>query len=288
MRNSVVGDQWIYQTAQAVPIQRVLDESTGQPTGEILTGPVRLAFCNLFELPPKTKDIDNPKFGTMALFHPWYEQFGGQILNEEYYRICGTSFPQYYDAQTQQYHGLYSPFRKQEEKLKFGGFTPGLMFLTCNSKYKPPVVDVRGNPVVDPSKVYPGVWAVLSVNAYPFNDPRKKGVAFGLQGVMLIGDDEPLGGGPIDTNKTFGGVKANITAPIVPPHINRIPTGNAPPAAPQIQAHGMPPAYTPPPAPGGVLPAPQQYQAPAAPAYHPPMPSVAPPVADDDDAWMRA
>lgn len=291
MRNSIVGDQWIYAAAQAIPIQRVLDEKTGQPTGEILTGPVRLAFCDLFELPKPTARIknDNPKFGTMALFHPWYGQFGGNILQEEYYAVVGKEYPEHYDQQTGQYYGLYSPFRKQEEKLKFGGFTPGLMFMTCTSKFKPPVVDSRGNPIIDPSKVYPGVWAVLSINAYPIKDDRKKGAAFGLQSVMLIGDDEPLGGGPADPNKTFGGVKGAIAAPIVPPHLNRIPTGGAP-GAPitQVPSHGMPPGYAPP-APVAAPPAPS-YVAPAAPTYHPPMPSVAPPApqGDDDTSWMNA
>jgi hypothetical protein len=90
--------------------------------------------------------------------------------------------------------------------------------MTCLSKFKPLVVDVRRNPVVDPAKVYAGVWAICCVNAYTFDVTTKRGVAFGLQQVMLIGDDKRLAGGPADPNKTFGAI-SGIAAPIVRPDI---------------------------------------------------------------------
>lgn len=280
MRDSIVGDDWIYRTTQAVPMQWVVDPKTGQPTGDLLTGPVRLSFETLFTLPQPTKDTPNPKYGSILLFSPWADF---TLMEQEYYRLCGLKFPEHYDQQTQQYHGLHSPFRKQEEKLKFGGFTPGLKFITATSKFKPPVVDIRGNPIIDASKVYAGVWAICSVNVYHFIDPRKKGVSFGLQTVMIIGDDTPLAGGAADPNQAFGAVRAGIAAPIVPPNLARQMGGIAPaqaPGVPAIPPHGMPPgapapaAYAPPPppAPGG---------------YAPPMPHVAPaytpPVDDDND-----
>lgn len=227
VRDSQVGDQWIYQTAQAVPIQRVLDKD-GNPTNDFLTGPVRLAFDNLFELPQATKEMPNPKFGASILFTP-YADFS--LLYEEYYNICAREFADHYDAASQQYYGLYSPFRDQGEKIKFGGFTPGCVFMSCTSKYKPPVVDARYNPIVDQSKVYPGVWAICGISGYAFKDPRKKGVAFGLQSVMIIGDDTKFGGGAPDPTKTFATVKG-VAAPITRPDMSRMPQGGAPAGAP--------------------------------------------------------
>lgn len=271
VRDSIVGDNWIYQTAQAVPIQRVIDEKTGQPTGDILTGPVRLAFDNLFELPAVTATMTNPKFGASLLFSP-YADFS--LLYDEYYAICAREFPEYYDAGTQQYEGLHSPFRDQREKIKFGGFTPGCIFITSTSKFKPPVIDSRRNPIVDKSKVYPGVWAICAVNAYAYKDPRKKGVAFGLQSVMIIGDDTKFGGGAPDPTKTFGGV-AQVAAPIVrPDQMRNMPTAQQPAQAPQIPGYTAPAAA--PHMPGN--PVPQQQ-------FVPPTPMAAPPLAtgDDDD-----
>lgn len=272
VRDSIVGDQWIYATAQSVPVQKVFDDK-GNFTGDYLTGPVRIAFDSLFELPKPSEEVPNPKYGASLLFTP-YADFAP--LYEAYYEICGKTFPEYYDAATGQYNGLYSPFRDQREKAKFGGFTPGCNFITSTSKFKPPVVDIRRNPIVDPSKVYPGVWAICAVNPYSFNDKRKKGVAFGLQSVMIIGDDTKFGGGAPDPNKTFGGM-GSVAAPIVRPDAMKgVPTATGQAPAP-VNAI---PGYTPAPAPAAA-PAPA-YQAPAAPAYTPPAPA-----GDDDMSFMN-
>lgn len=260
VRDSIVGDAWIQQTAAAVPVQRVIDQETGEQTGDILTGPVRLAFDTLFELPQPTPQMQNPKYGAALLFTP-YADF--TIFYEEYYRVCAAEFADHYDAGSGQYYGLHSPFRDQGEKAKFGGFTPGCVFMTCTSKFKPPVVDARGNPIVDRSKVYPGVWAVCALNAYSYKDPRKKGVGFGLQSVMIIGDDTKFGGGAPDPNKTFAAAKGAIQ----PPAISGATVGNMPTGAPP----GMPPGGGMPGAPrgGSFATTPTVLQQPGAPAPQP-------------------
>ena len=282
MRDSVVGDQWIRQTQAAVPPQFVVDQKTGQLTGDLLTGPVRLAFTTLYSLPQPKPGNENPKFGSILVFPPATDF---ALFYAEYYRQCGLKFADKYDAASGQYYGLHSPFRDQAEKLKFGGFTPGCIFLTCTSKFKPPVVDVRGNPVVDPAKVYPGVWAICALNAYTFVDQRKKGVSFGLQSVMLIGDDTPLAGGAPDTNAQYGAVRGALVPPtITPGAVAGMPTGAPPPNAPGMA--GPPPGgtYAPPAGPpaGG-------YKMPGAPLAGPPSqhaggygaPPASPPEEDD-------
>lgn len=254
VRDSIVGDAWIQQTAAAVPIQPCLGED-GQPNGDWLTGPVRLSWPDLFQLPPATDKNQNPKYGAMLMFTPLADF---TPLYQLYNQKCGEWFPEHYDAGTGQYLGLKSPFRDQAEKVRHGGATPGAVFMTCNSKFKPSVVDMNNNPIVDESKVYPGVWAICSINAWKNTHAANKGVRFGLQSVMLIGDDTPLGGGAPDTGKTFGGVRGAISAPAL----------TAPPAMP---GGAQPPAGTPafvPPA-GGTASAP--FGAPAVPgtAYAP-------------------
>ena len=292
VRDSIVGDAWIQQTMQAVPVQYVKDEKTGEPTGDLLTGPVRLAFDTLFELPNPSEKVQNPKYGAALLFPP----SDMQLFYDEYYKVCAREFADYYDQATGQYHGLHSPFRDQAEKLKFGGFTPGQVFMTCTSKFKPPVVDVRGNPIVDRSKVYPGVWAICAVNAYAFKDARKKGIGFGLQSVMIIGDDTKFGGGAPDPTQTFKGVGGAIQAPTVQPGaMAAMPPGQngQPPASAPTGGHAAPPppggTYAAPPAAGqpAMPPAggvPGQYQMPGQPT-----PAADPrgAVPDGFDSWAE-
>lgn len=259
VRGSKIGDEWIKQACALTPVQRVLD-ANGQPTGNILTGPVRLAFCNnpyggLFKPGTKTADDGTKtegKYGTQILFTPYFDP---AIFYEEYYRVCGAEFAEYYDSGSGQYYGLHSPFRNQAEKLRLGGgYTPNCIFMTCTSKYKPPVVDARMNPIVDESKVYPGVWAILAVNAYSYgkNPPQpKKGVAFGIQSVMIIADDEKAGGGAPDPRSQFQGVNVQ------------------PPAAAPVAAFGQPGMCAPPPNPNG------QFLTPHSPAPAPAAATVA-------------
>lgn len=272
MKDSVVGDQWIRDTAAAVPVQRVVkkNETTGQMeyTGDILTGPVRLSFVNLFELPKPTASMANPKYSALLMFTPFFDP---TIFNEEYYNVCAAVFGAFWNGTN--YVGLHSPFHDQGEKFKLQGFTAGCTYMTCSSKYKPPVVDARGNPIVDPSKVHAGVWAICALKAYSYglNPPQpKKGPGFGLQSVMVIGDDTNLAqGAGADPTTQFKGIQ--IAAPIVRPNLAAMPSAMVPPGAPQIyppaapvmpgmtsQSPGMPitiqttyrPAMPPPPPPG--------------------------------------
>lgn len=293
MRDSVVGDNWIQQTAAAVPVQRVLG-ADGLPTGDILTGPVRLGYNDLFELPKQKEGESAPKYGAKLLFTPFVDW---TIFYEEYYKMCASSWPEFYDAASGQYYGLHSPFHKQQDKAKNAGYTPGLVFMNSTSKFKPPVVDVRHNPIVDKNRVYQGVWAICAVKPYAFGDKKdpkqKKGIGFGLQSVMIIGDDTRLakGGQAPDTKAQFGGVNiAGIQAPVVRPDVVQgMPSGM--PAAPAPAA--AIPGYT---APGGGMPQPgqppaiqQQHwsppAAPAAPGNYPAPPAV--PTSDDDTSWLN-
>lgn len=172
-------------------MQRLLNKETGQPSGDILTGPVRLSWVSIME--PKEREGKTPKYEASLLFTPYVDP---TIFYEEYNRLCAQSFSHYYDAATQQYYGLESPFHDQAAKARMKGYTPGLMYLNAKSNFKPSIVDIRGNPIVDPSKVYAGVWAICSINAYVFgiNPPQpKKGISFGLQSVMILGDDTKIG-----------------------------------------------------------------------------------------------
>lgn len=172
---------------------------------------------------------------------------------------------------------MQSPFHDQAEKARLGGFTPGCIYINVNSKFKPPIVDINHNPIVDRNRVYAGVWGICSINPYDYglNPPQpKKGVGFGLQSVMIIGDDKKVGGGGPDSKVSFSGVRG-ITNPIVRPDVMQGMPSAAPPMAP---AAGIP-GYT---APGGGVMRPNMAP-PAIPQQHyaPPQPQA------DDDSWMR-
>lgn len=279
IRNSIVGDEWIRNMMTAVPPQKVMKD--GKWTGDILTGPVRLAFMDLFKLPSVTPTRQNPKFGATLLFPPGTDM---ALFYEEYYRICAENFASHWNGQ--QYVGLHSPFHDQGEKFKYDGFTTGAVYFTASSQYKPPVVTpIPGdpnnfNPVVDEARVYPGVWAICALNCYAYGvnatGPQKKGPGFGLQSVVIIGDDTNLAAGAAaNPSQQFGGLA--LPAPIQRPNFGAIP--GAAPGAPPV-GNSPPPSL--PGVPLGMPGVPQTITTTYRPAPPPPSPE-----ADDDMSWMR-
>lgn len=89
--------------------------------------------------------------------------------------------------------GLKSPFRNQGEK-DYGGYVADAVFMTLKSGNKPGIVDANVKAIIDPSKVYAGVWAIAHVNAYAYDNKGNRGVAFGLEHLQIVKDDEPLDG----------------------------------------------------------------------------------------------
>lgn len=248
MRNSIVGDDWIRQTQAAIPIQKIMKEEvvngvkTGNMvwTGDMLSGPVRLSWVHLFEPAPPMKnqpiDPNRPgKYSTVVLFPPppvgWTVQQQMALPYEEYYRVASKDFAEYWNPAMQQYVGIHSPFHDQGEKFKYDGYTAGSVYITMNSKFKPPVVTpIPGdpnnfNPVIDPKKVYAGVWAIIAFNCYAGGKGQPvKGPMFGVQSVILIGDDTNLGiGGAADPKAAFSGIASAIPASIVRPNLAAIP-----------------------------------------------------------------
>ncbi len=250
MTNSSVGDKWIREVCQANPTVMLPGEGRF-----ISSGPVRLAFCDTLWEPkaPNGQPGGTPKYSVCALYTPFSDM---TQYYAEYYRICAEMFADHYNPHLNPpgYSGLENPFHDCAQKAhKFEGFTPGCFYVNHTSKFKPAIVDATAarNPITDRAKVYPGCWAILVVNAYGYgkSPPQpKKGVSFGLQAVMIIGDDQNLSGGGVDPRTVFAG--ANVRPPMVNPAALAGIVPPPPAGAPQGSPQGYRPPQ-PPMAPGG-------------------------------------
>lgn len=207
MRDSIVGDAWIKEMCQRNPVQYVIDEKTGQRNGNILSGPVRLAFPHLLKPAENLRKI--MEYGAAILFTPFVDT---TILWEEFNRIARGDFGNHWNGQS--WSGLDIPFKDQADKAHtYKGYTPGLMYTNVKSQFRPGVVDIHNNAIVDEAKCHPGVWAICALSIYASGKTQiVKGPRFGLQGVMIVGDDTDLGSAGIDTKQTFAGVKVQPPA----------------------------------------------------------------------------
>ncbi len=85
----------------------------------------------------------------------------------------------------------------------FGDECKGCWVFTASSKQAPQVVDLQLNPIINPSEVYSGCYARVSVNFFPYNSNGKRGIGCGLNAVQKLEDGEPLGG-RISVEEAFG------------------------------------------------------------------------------------
>lgn len=125
---------------------------------------------------------------------------------------------------------------RPSDGMPFGAECKGHWVFTASAKadYPPEVVDRMGNPIINQSEVYSGMYGRVNVTFYPYMFGGKKGIGCGLGPVQKLRDGEALGGGSISAAQAFGS-----PAPMGQPQ----PTAQAY-AQPQ-QQYVQPQAYTP-------------------------------------------
>lgn len=182
-------------------------------TANIVIGPVRVAFPNIFTA--KKNDQDQDVYGLTALIPQTPE---GEKIKAQLVAIATEAVTKAWpDAATRP--KFKSPIHDgnsgndtddgvaKGEKLE--GFKDH-WYCNISSRYAPGVLDKYKKPLVkgkDDDAIYGGVWLYLQVNAYTY-DNKKKGVSFGLSNVMVARDDEKFGGGAPDPQEAFGAIPA--------------------------------------------------------------------------------
>lgn len=95
---------------------------------------------------------------------------------------------------------------RPSDGMPFGAECKGHWVFTASSKveYPPEVVDQQGNPIINQSEIYSGIYARVNVSFYPYAFGGKKGIGCGLGPIMKMRDGESLGGGALSAAQAFG------------------------------------------------------------------------------------
>ena len=85
---------------------------------------------------------------------------------------------------------------RPSDGMPFGAECKGHWVFTASAKadYPPEIVDRMGNPIINQSEVYSGIYGRVNVTFYPYMFGGKKGIGAGLGPVQKLRDGEPLGG----------------------------------------------------------------------------------------------
>jgi hypothetical protein len=154
----------------------------------VITGCVRLAFQSVIE--PRVSDLGDdktPKYVAVLLFEP----------NDPTLPLMKAAMKEaaadFFGAEKIP-SGLRNPIRDGKEKAGDYPFYDGHLFVNTSSKNKPGVVDQRNKAVTDPDDIYSGCWVRAEINCFAYDKKGNKGVAFGLNNLQKLGDDEHFGG----------------------------------------------------------------------------------------------
>ena len=172
---------------------------------QIITPEFRAAFISIFK-PTATQNADGtpgtPRFSVRACFHPETDISALKSAAEAaVVAKFGDKVPK----------SLRSPFRRNEE---LDNPVPGIgddwviMTFSAAADKRPGVVDSECQDIIDEAEVYSGAWYRAQVRAYGYDKAGNKGVAFGLQNIQKIRNDEPLGAGRMPAAKAFEPVGA--------------------------------------------------------------------------------
>ena len=173
----------------------------------VTTGEVRLSYVHLFKpyaamqgaeerysctiLVPKT-DTD-----TMGRIQAAIEEAKRKGTADKWGGVCPPLVP------TPVYDG---DGVRPSDGMAFGPECKGHWVFTGNAKadYPPEIVDKMGNPVINQSEIYSGIYGRVNVTFFPYAFGGKKGIGCGLGPVQKLRDGEPLGGSAPTAAQAFG------------------------------------------------------------------------------------
>lgn len=164
----------------------------------LITPKFRAAYISLFRA---TASKDNPtgpkKYSIRAVFMP-NEDLSAlrQAAQKAVAEKWGNQSPK----------TLRNPFRKNSElDNPISGVPDDAIVVTMSAveSRRPGLVGPDLQDIIDETEIYSGAWFRAEVRAYGYDQAGNRGVAFGLNNVQKLRDDEPLGGGRQAAAKVF-------------------------------------------------------------------------------------
>jgi hypothetical protein len=173
-------------------------------TTKVVTGKVRLSYCNLFTaVAPRDNPAGEPKF-SVALLIPKSDTKTVAALKAAQEFAIAAKWPKRPAKVASTLHDGDGVKEKTGEA--YGPECKGHWVMSVSSKVRPGVVDVNLQPVMDASEVRSGDYARVSINAYCYDSSGNRGVSFGLNNVQKLETGEALGAGRTRAEDDFTAV----------------------------------------------------------------------------------
>lgn len=182
----------------------------------IVTGKVRLSYAYLIT-PRAQKQGDKLKYSTTLLIPK------SDIATKQ--RIDAAINAAIQEGVTLKWNGarpaqpampIYDGDGVRPTGEYFSAECKGHFVITASSEMKPQIVDINMNEIINPTEIYSGMYARVSIRFFPYFNSGKKGIGCGLGNVQKLEDGEPLGG-RTNAADDFGGGGGYSPTPIQAP-----------------------------------------------------------------------
>lgn len=157
---------------------------------KVITNEGRLSYAKLLE-PGKEGEMDEGKYGTAFLISKG---------DKETIKLLRQAYNQALEVGKKNYKWTDKEISRMDDPIKDGDDVEAedsvytdMFYINARSKRKPQVINCRNEPLTTEDEVYSGMYAKISVTAFPY-DKGGKGVSFSLNNVLKTRDGERFSG----------------------------------------------------------------------------------------------
>lgn len=182
---------------------------------QCLTPKFRVSYPNVFQARAAVEGQE-PKFSISMLFPKVFTDPEDKLAWERMRAAVAAAIVEKWGSdKTVWPKNLRLPFRDggEEDKKDKDGYGPNVIFVNATSKTRPGLIDAQTREkIIDPNGFYGGCYGVAALNAYAYDVSGNKGVSFGLNNLMKMGDGEPFGNRK-SAEEDFAAIKAPAGVP---------------------------------------------------------------------------
>lgn len=160
-----------------------------KPRTQIKIGPAIGSYANIFE-PRAIDEKSEPKYSISLLFDKAKEKTQLAELRKMIEHVAAEKF----GPKWSKLPNFKNPIRDGDVEKPEHKEYAGKLFVNASSKNQPGIVDRHLKPVTDKEEAYSGCVYMASINVFAFDKAGNKGVALGLNNLMVYAKGDRIDG----------------------------------------------------------------------------------------------
>ncbi len=183
---------------------------------KVLTGEVRLSYCNLIQPRAPMNGQGDPKFSVTILI-PKNDLATKADIDASIEAAARDAVGKLWGGVRPRFESIvWDGDGVRKNGMPFGAECKGHWVLTASTKQKPQVVGIDNiNVELAPQDIYSGMYGRVTLRFFGYSQSGNRGVGCGLGNVMKTRDGEPLSGGA-SAAADFAGVGNAVMPPVDP------------------------------------------------------------------------